>query len=74
MRFPEDGHGWIAQDKLFPEGVFRTLMIPSSRVTGVIADPRVHAVTLTGSEPAGRAVAARAAPNAPMNAQSIPRP
>ena len=44
----------------FPEGVFRTLMIPSSRVAGVIADPRVHAVTLTGSEPAGREVAATA--------------
>jgi succinate-semialdehyde dehydrogenase/glutarate-semialdehyde dehydrogenase len=45
----------------FPEGVFRTLMIPSSRVAGVIADPRVHAVTLTGSESAGREVAATAA-------------
>jgi succinate-semialdehyde dehydrogenase/glutarate-semialdehyde dehydrogenase len=45
----------------FPEGVFRTLMIPSSRVADVIADPRVHAVTLTGSEPAGREVAATAA-------------
>ena len=44
----------------FPAGVFRTLMIPSSRVAGVIEDPRVHAVTLTGSEPAGRQVAATA--------------
>ncbi len=44
----------------FPEGVFRTLMIESGRVAGVIADPRVHAVTLTGSEPAGREVAATA--------------
>ena len=44
----------------FPAGVFRTLMIPSSRVEGVIRDPRVHAVTLTGSEPAGRQVAATA--------------
>jgi succinate-semialdehyde dehydrogenase/glutarate-semialdehyde dehydrogenase len=43
-----------------PEGVFRTLMIPASRVQGVIEDPRVHAVTLTGSEPAGRKVAAAA--------------
>jgi len=42
----------------FPEGVFRTLLIPSSQVAGVIEDARVHAVTLTGSEPAGRQVAA----------------
>ena len=44
----------------FPDGVFRTLMIESSRVAGVIEDSRVHAVTLTGSEPAGRSVAATA--------------
>jgi len=44
----------------FPDGVFRTLMIPSSQVAGVIEDARVHAVTLTGSEPAGRQVAATA--------------
>ena len=44
----------------FPAGVFRTLMIPSAEVKGVIEDPRVQAVTLTGSEPAGRQVAATA--------------
>jgi succinate-semialdehyde dehydrogenase/glutarate-semialdehyde dehydrogenase len=44
----------------FPDGVFRSLMIPSAQVAGVIADARVHAVTLTGSEPAGREVAAAA--------------
>ena len=44
----------------FPEHVFQTLMLPSSRVAGVINDPRVHAVTLTGSEAAGRKVAAAA--------------
>jgi succinate-semialdehyde dehydrogenase/glutarate-semialdehyde dehydrogenase len=43
-----------------PAGVFRTLMIESSRVAAVIADPRVHAVTLTGSDTAGRQVAAAA--------------
>ena len=43
-----------------PEGVFSTLMIDARDVAGVIADPRVHAVTLTGSEPAGRSVAAAA--------------
>jgi succinate-semialdehyde dehydrogenase/glutarate-semialdehyde dehydrogenase len=44
----------------FPQGVFRTLLIQSSRVAAVIKDARVHAVTLTGSEPAGRQVAATA--------------
>jgi succinate-semialdehyde dehydrogenase/glutarate-semialdehyde dehydrogenase len=50
-------------DAGFPAGVFRTLMIESARVADVIADPRVHAVTLTGSEPAGREVAAAAGRN-----------
>ncbi len=48
----------IFHDAGFPEGVFRTLMIRASQVEGVIRDPRIHAVTLTGSEPAGQAVAA----------------
>jgi len=47
----------------FPEGVFQTLMISSSQVQRVIEDRRVHAVTLTGSEPAGRKVAAAAGAN-----------
>ena len=42
----------------FPGGVFTSLMIPSTQVAHVIEDRRVHAVTLTGSEPAGRQVAA----------------
>ncbi|HAJ91844.1 MAG TPA: succinate-semialdehyde dehydrogenase [Gammaproteobacteria bacterium] len=50
----------VFTDAGFPAGVFRTLMIPSSQVEGVIQDPRVQAVTLTGSEPAGRQVAATA--------------
>ncbi|WP_341955356.1 aldehyde dehydrogenase family protein [Microbacterium sp. LWH13-1.2] len=41
----------------FPEGSFSTLLIGAGRVEGVIRDPRVSAVTLTGSEPAGRSVA-----------------
>ncbi|MFJ9772519.1 NADP-dependent succinic semialdehyde dehydrogenase [Kitasatospora sp. NPDC101157] len=45
----------------FPEGCFQTLLIGSGAVDGVIRDRRVAAVTLTGSEPAGRAVAATAA-------------
>ena len=44
----------------FPRDVFRSLMIKASQVQRVIEDPRVHAVTLTGSEPAGRQVAATA--------------
>ncbi len=44
----------------FPEGAFQALLLPSDRVDDVIADPRVTAVTLTGSGPAGRAVAATA--------------
>jgi succinate-semialdehyde dehydrogenase/glutarate-semialdehyde dehydrogenase len=44
----------------FPPGVFRTLLIRSDQVQGVIEDPRVHAVTITGSEGAGRKVAAAA--------------
>lgn len=47
----------------FPENVFRSLMIKASQVKKVIEDPRVHAVTLTGSEPAGRQVAATAGEN-----------
>ncbi|MGX5697157.1 aldehyde dehydrogenase family protein [Agromyces soli] len=42
----------------FPKGSFRTLLIGGNSVASVIADPRVRAVTLTGSEPAGRSVAA----------------
>ena len=43
-----------------PEGLFTTLLIPSDRVESVIEHRAVRAVTLTGSEPAGRAVAATA--------------
>ena len=41
----------------FPEDVFQTLLISSSQVERVLRDPRVRAATLTGSGPAGRAVA-----------------
>ena len=47
----------------FPENVFRALMISASQVKPVIEDSRIHAVTLTGSEPAGRQVAATAGAN-----------
>ncbi len=41
----------------FPQGAFSTLLIPSGEVGGLIADDRIVAVTLTGSEAAGRSVA-----------------
>lgn len=44
----------------FPEGSFSALMIPAKDVNAIIDDWRIKAVTLTGSEPAGRAVAERA--------------
>lgn len=47
----------------FPEGAFTTLMIEAKSVAAVIDDWRVKAVTLTGSEPAGRSVAETAGRN-----------
>lgn len=44
----------------FPVGAFRTLLISSAAVDEVVRDDRIKAVTLTGSEGAGRAVAATA--------------
>ncbi|MFN6141526.1 MAG: NAD-dependent succinate-semialdehyde dehydrogenase [Pseudanabaena sp.] len=41
-----------------PEGAFQTLLIGADRVAGIVADPRVKAATLTGSEPAGQSLAA----------------
>jgi succinate-semialdehyde dehydrogenase/glutarate-semialdehyde dehydrogenase len=43
-----------------PEGAFTTLLVPSREMDAVVADPRIAAVTLTGSEGAGSAVAATA--------------
>jgi len=43
-----------------PEGVFQTLVIDTDQAAKVIADDRIAAVTLTGSERAGRSVAATA--------------
>lgn len=44
----------------FSEGEFQALIISAQQVEGVIADPRVAAVTLTGSEGAGAKVASSA--------------
>ena len=55
----------LALEELFreagaPNGVFQTLLVGSDKVERIIGDRRVAAVTLTGSEPAGRQVAATA--------------
>jgi succinate-semialdehyde dehydrogenase/glutarate-semialdehyde dehydrogenase len=43
-----------------PAGVFQTLLIGADEVPEIVADGRIHAVTVTGSETAGRSVAAAA--------------
>ncbi|MFN3430500.1 MAG: NAD-dependent succinate-semialdehyde dehydrogenase [Candidatus Sericytochromatia bacterium] len=43
-----------------PEGVFQTMLIGGAQAEALIADPRIHAVTLTGSADTGRKVAAAA--------------
>src|SRR5437868_6968498 len=45
----------------FDEGIFQTLLIESDQVEGLIVDPRIKAVTLTGSEKAGSIVSSIAA-------------
>jgi len=55
----------LAIERLFiaagaPDGAFTTLLVSAARVGALIDDPRVAAVTLTGSEAAGRDVGARA--------------
>jgi succinate-semialdehyde dehydrogenase/glutarate-semialdehyde dehydrogenase len=53
----------VLRDAGAPEGAFQTLLVGPSRVDSIIEDRRVKAVTLTGSEPAGRAVAETAGRN-----------
>ncbi len=47
----------IFREAGFSDGIFINLMIDSAQVEAVIRDPRIHGVTLTGSETAGRSVA-----------------
>ena len=44
----------------FPSGAFQTLLIDAAKVKSIIEDDRVKAATLTGSEPAGAALASAA--------------
>lgn len=50
----------LVKDAGFPKDVFRSLLIGGKSVRQVIENPRIKAVTLTGSTPAGKAVAAAA--------------
>jgi succinate-semialdehyde dehydrogenase/glutarate-semialdehyde dehydrogenase len=47
----------LMHDAGFPPDLFRALLVGSKAVKGIIRDPRIAAVTLTGSEAAGRSVA-----------------
>ncbi|MBD2005080.1 MULTISPECIES: NAD-dependent succinate-semialdehyde dehydrogenase [Cyanophyceae] len=50
----------IFQKAGFPDGAFQTLLVGADKVASIIADDRVKAATLTGSEPAGMSLAAAA--------------
>ena len=50
----------IFRDAGFPAGCFGTLLVESKRVQALLEDPRIAAATLTGSEGAGRSLAATA--------------
>jgi len=50
----------IFQEAGFPPGVFQTLLIGAEKVTDLVADPRIKAATLTGSEAAGANLAVAA--------------
>jgi succinate-semialdehyde dehydrogenase/glutarate-semialdehyde dehydrogenase len=50
----------VFRDAGFPENLFRTVLVGSGKVAGMIADPRIRAVTLTGSDSAGSKVGEQA--------------
>ncbi len=50
----------ILREAGFPEGTFQTLLIGAQQVADIVADPRVVAATLTGSEAAGASLASAA--------------
>ena len=47
----------VFRESGFPPGVFSTVIVPGAEVKRLIADDRIAAVTITGSEPAGVSVA-----------------
>lgn len=47
----------VFEEAGYPDNVFQSLLIPSDLVDNLLTDDRIRAVTLTGSGPAGRAVA-----------------
>ena len=53
----------IFEDAGFPQGLFTTLLIQSDQVEAILENPLVRAATLTGSGPAGSAVASTAGKN-----------
>ncbi|HET7417510.1 MAG TPA: NAD-dependent succinate-semialdehyde dehydrogenase [Solirubrobacterales bacterium] len=53
----------IFDDAGFPEGCYENIYATNEQIEWVIADPRVHGVSVTGSERAGAAVAATAGKN-----------
>jgi succinate-semialdehyde dehydrogenase / glutarate-semialdehyde dehydrogenase len=55
----------VFRDAGFPEGVMTTLLVPSRKVPDLIRHPAIRAVTLTGSDKAGEAVASEAGKQLP---------
>ncbi len=53
----------VIRDAGFPSDVFQTLLITPSQIEAIVADDRVRAATLTGSEGAGASLAANAGKN-----------
>lgn len=53
----------LFRDAGFPEGLFATAFVEAERIGEAITSPHIHAVTFTGSDIAGRAVAAQAGGN-----------
>lgn len=50
----------VFRDAGFPENLFRSLLVGGRNMDGVIGHPKIRQVSLTGSTPAGKKVAAKA--------------